>query len=110
MNITIPKFLGVRGLLSRSPRRLPGVSSSSVLRPPSLLPFLHLHEADLLVQDLGQLGGGGQGLQPLDLDLDPVADQAELGEVLAQRGNLGFVAAVEGRQRGDGLQVHGEGP
>ena len=30
--------------------------------------------------------------------------------VLAQRGNLGFVAAVEGRQRGDGLQVHGEGP
>jgi hypothetical protein len=31
-------------------------------------------------------------------------------EVLAQRGNLGFVAAVEGRQRGDGLQVHGESP
>ena len=47
--------------------------------------------------DLGQLGRGGEGLQPFDLDLDAIADQAELGEMLAQRGNLGFVAAVEGR-------------
>lgn len=60
--------------------------------------------------NFSQLRRGGKGLEPFDLDLDPVADQAEFRKVLAERGNLGFITAVEGRQRGDGLQIHAKSP
>jgi 2-methylcitrate dehydratase PrpD len=47
--------------------------------------------------DFGEVRLGRQRLQPLDLDLDAVADQRVLGEVRLQLLELGGIAAVERR-------------
>ena len=48
-------------------------------------------------------------LQPFDLDQHAVADQRELAEVVAQRGELVVVAAVERGERGKGRERHRHG-
>ena len=54
------------------------------------------------------LGVGGQALQPAHLDDDAGTDQAEFTEVLAQGLGLGAIAAIDGRQGGEGGQLHDE--
>ena len=53
----------------------------------------------------GDLGRGGQRLEPFDLDADTVADQAEFGKMGAQRLDLGGIATVERGKRRQGAEV-----
>jgi len=50
--------------------------------------------------------GVGQSEKPLDLDAHSAAHQAVLRQPRSQRVDLGGIAPVEGRQRGDGRGLH----
>jgi len=56
----------------------------------------------------GDGGRGGERLEPFDFDLDAIFDQAVFGKMVAQGFDLGGVAAIEGRQRGEGVECHGK--
>ena len=60
-------------------------------------------------RDLGDLGLGGQRLQPADLHDQPVADQPVLAAEFAQPLGLVGVAAIDRRNRGQRGQLHGHG-
>ena len=57
--------------------------------------------------DLGYLGPAREALEPADLDQDPMPDEAVFTEDGPQRLGLPGIAAVQGRDRGEGGEVHG---
>jgi hypothetical protein len=59
-------------------------------------------------RDFENAGIAGQGLQPADFDLNPMADQAVFAENRAQISGLVGIAAINGSNGGKSGQFHGE--
>ena len=53
---------------------------------------------------LGNLLGRRERLQPFDLDANAIPEQAEFGEMHAQRLDLGGIAAIERGKCGQGIE------
>ena len=61
-------------------------------------------------RNLGEVGFGGERLEPLDLDLQAATDQPVLRKLRAQRIDLAGIAAVERRKGSKGSERHGDHP